>query len=233
MTSDEQRLRLITTEDGSHSLYVPDLNETYHSFHGALQESDHVFIKTGLDHFARNHPQDMINVLEIGLGTGLNALLTAYWSHERKRPVRMTSVEAFPVSWQLASQLNYPEKIPSPDAAEWFGEIHNSPWEKDNSIHKLFSLKKVRARLQDHKLPANEYNVVFFDAFAPSKQSELWEPEILQKVFSSQVDDSVFVTYCAKGQLKRDLKAIGYDIETLPGPPGKKEMVRGTKPDDN
>ena len=230
MSEAGQGHRLIITEDGSHSIYVPALNETYHSFHGAVQESIHVFIEMGLDHFAKHRNGSAISVLEVGLGTGLNALLAAHWANEMKVMVKMTSLEAFPIPPALASELNYPGKIASEHAMEWFRRIHNSPWQKALAIHDTFVLEKVKTKLETYPLPADEYDVVFFDAFAPNKQAELWELPVLKQVFQSQTTSSVFVTYCAKGQLKRDLKSLGYVVQALPGPPGKKEMIRAIKP---
>ncbi|ELR72212.1 hypothetical protein C900_01766 [Fulvivirga imtechensis AK7] len=220
-------IRLIITDDGSHSLFVPALNETYHSFHGALQESRHVFIKMGLE-YALNQKASP-HVLEVGLGTGLNALLAAECAETYKISVHFTSIEAFPVDYSLAASLNYPKFIAHPDAEQWFEDIHRSDWHVDRPIHSLFTLKKLHTKLEDCQLPSSQFDVVFFDAFAPSKQAELWGMEILTRIVESMASQSVFVTYCAKGQLKRDLKALGLQVETLPGPPGKKEMVRALK----
>ena len=224
----ERSIELLTTDDGSHSLYVPSLNETYHSFHGAVQESRHVFIKMGLDELITNDPdRKTISVLEVGLGTGLNALLTAQWAFENEVKVNMTSLEAFPIDIELAEQLNYTKIINHDSADEWFKKIHTSSWNEKNSINQWFNLNKVETKLELHALPPQFYDVVYFDAFAPNKQSELWELDVLNKVFKAQSPGGIFVTYCAKGQLKRDLRQLGYEVKTLAGPPGKKEMVRG------
>ena len=230
MNEKREEHRLILTEDGSHSIYVPGLNETYHSFHGAIQESGYVFIKRGLEYFAGNQNRSLIKVLEVGLGTGLNALLTAQWAEEMQKKVEMTSLEAYPVPKGLVDVLNYPGKISSKHAPGWFRKIHHSLWDEAVEIHDLFVLNKVMAKLETYPLPFQEFDVVFFDAFAPNKQAELWDLSVLDKVYQSQNYPSVFVTYCAKGQLKRDLRSLGYQVETLPGPPGKKEMVRAIKP---
>lgn len=230
MTKDniDRTVELITTDDGSHSLYVPELNETYHSFHGAIQESEHVFIKMGLDAHLSDRPDyETIHVLEVGLGTGLNALLTAQWAFEHKKNVQMTSLEAYPINSQLAEQLNYSKMLNNDLADTWFKDIHEGVWNENNKIHEWFDIKKIESKLEDYRLQDGEYNIVFYDAFAPNKQAELWEIDVLRKVFNSQSFKGLFVTYCAKGQLKRDLRDLGYHVETLAGPPGKKEMVRG------
>lgn len=217
---------LIITEDGSHSLYNIELNETYHSFHGALQESQHVFIHSGLDvHKSQEH----IKVLEIGFGTGLNALLSAIWSEEHKIKLSYDSIEAFPLSMDLVNKLNYPDLIKHQDSKDWLKSIHHSDWEDSALIHALFHLKKINHPIQSYSLDQNTYDIVFFDAFAPSKQPEMWSLEILKKVTDSLIKGGLFVTYCAQGQLKRNLKTLGLEVETLPGPPGKKEMVRAEK----
>jgi len=226
----DRKIELITTEDGSHSLYVPDMNETYHSFHGAVQESRHVFIKMGLDaHLEGNKNNEIIDVLEVGLGTGLNALLCAQWAFENKKKINMVSLEAYPIDMELVKQLNYAKLLNTHQAQQWFQDIHAGEWEESLEIHDKFELKKVEAKVEEYSLPDNNFDVVFYDAFAPNKQAELWEIEVLEKVFKAQSAQSLFVTYCAKGQLKRDLRTLGYDVETLQGPPGKKEMVRGRK----
>ncbi len=222
-----RKLELIKTEDGSHSLYVPDLKETYHSFHGAVQESRHVFIKHGLDYYQHNNQSKVVNVLEVGLGTGLNALLAAEWSAQNAS-IKMTSLEAFPVESALANQLNYHSYIEGKEGKEWFNLIHACEWEKTYAIHKGFDLIKNKIKVEDAELKT-DFHVLFFDAFAPNKQAELWETKVLEKMYHALISSGVFVTYCAKGQLKRDLASLGFEVETLAGPPGKKEMVRGIK----
>ncbi|MEM6522585.1 MAG: tRNA (5-methylaminomethyl-2-thiouridine)(34)-methyltransferase MnmD [Bacteroidota bacterium] len=221
---------LITTEDGSHSLYVPQLKETYHSFHGALQESQHVFIQKGLSDYSLVHQPNHIELLEVGFGTGLNALLTASWAVKNKIQIEMTSLEAYPLEQELALKLNYPKLVNDENGAAWFQLIHETEWDHSVRINSFFSLNKRNEKLQDVELPSLEFDIVFFDAFAPNKQPELWDKTILEKIYSAQNSEAYFVTYCAKGQLKRDLKELGFKVDTLDGPPGKKEMVRAVKP---
>ncbi len=221
--------RLIMTEDGSHSLYLPDMKETYHSTHGALQESEHVFIRHGLDS-AAGRIADLINVFEVGLGTGLNVLLTALWSAKAERPVHMTSIEAFPVTREIWEALNYAGLIGDPRAAEWWQSIHASIWGEEIQIHKHFKLTKIHDRLENHKLKENNFDVVYYDAFAPGKQASMWEAEMLRKTAGGLRPGGCLVTYCAQGKFKRDLSELGLVVEPLAGPPGKKEMTRACKP---
>jgi len=222
-------IKIVTTEDGSHSLFNKSLKEGYHSFHGALQESRHVFIKAGLNHFYKeNNVNRPLKVLEVGLGTGLNALLAAEWAYENKLEVLMTSYETLPVSTEVVANLNYPELLDNKKAQRWLLDIHESPWGAYEQVDEFYKLKKIEQSIQDAELHP-EFDVIFFDAFAPNKQPEMWELEIIKKVTNALVQSGVFVTYCAKGQLKRDLKGLGLKLETLDGPPGKKEMTRAIK----
>ncbi len=202
-------VKLITTSDGSHSLLNTELDETYHSRHGAVQESMHVFIRNGLEYL----PLDEVNIFEVGFGTGLNALLAA----QSGKKINYTSIEAFPLEEEVYSQLNYEPK-------DLLLKLHrNSQLETRN-----FKLNKIHTTLQSIQLEP-VYNIIFYDAFAPSKQPEMWELPMIEKACNALMPGGLFVTYCAKGQLKRDLKSLGMEVETLAGPPGKKEMVRGTK----
>ena len=227
LDKNQGRVEIIITEDGSHSLFSPELNETYHSVHGAVQESTHVFIKKGLDYLLeRSNPVD-IHILEIGFGTGLNTLLTLHQALHFENKIHYTTLDTFPLEADVWSKLNYTDS--SKGLKNYFEDIHASPWEKWTSIITNFNLLKLNAKLELINLEQSHYNLIFFDAFAPSKQPGMWEFQILKKISESLKPGGVFVTYCAKGQLKRDLKNLGLEVETLPGPPGKKEMVRATK----
>jgi tRNA U34 5-methylaminomethyl-2-thiouridine-forming methyltransferase MnmC len=222
-----EHLKIIITSDGSHSLLNTSLNETYHSHHGALQESLHVFIKNGLEYFAENSSSSMpVRIFEVGFGTGLNALLALQFSQLKNVPLHYTSIESFPLDEPLWSSLNYADAL---KMNREFEDLHRAEWNVVASISSNFRLHKIHGSLQEVDLHAPSFDVIFFDAFAPSKQPEMWELSVLQKVVNVMAAQSVFVTYCAKGQLKRDLKSLGLKVETLAGPPGKKEMVRGLK----
>jgi len=219
-------IKIISTADGSHSLFDEDLNETYHSIHGAIQESRHVFITNGLEYVLHKNASQHISILEVGLGTGLNALLTLQYLMESPRNVSYTAVESSPLKEELLSALNYSTLLGLEDAYEG---IHRAKWGSNQLLNKNFNLIKLKCRLQDLELSLSFFDLIYYDAFAPSKQAELWELPVLEKIGDAMKPGGVFVTYCATGQLKRNLKTLGFTVETLAGPPGKKEMVRGTK----
>ena len=225
-----ENIQLIQTNDGSSSLLNTTLNETYHSTHGAIQESTHVFINNGLQYFVeKNHPAS-VSVFEVGFGTGLNALLALLFSEENKIKVDYTSIEAFPIDWEIASQLNYPEQLKRNDTQNYFQQLHQVEWSKRIKVSEKFSLLKVKTPIQGFEFLQAQFDVIFFDAFAPTKQPEMWALPVLERIVHAIKPGGVFVTYCAKGQVKRDLKSLGMFVESLAGPPGKREMVRAIKP---
>lgn len=215
-------LEVIMTADGSHTLRNIHLDETYHSVHGAIQESMHVFIKSGLHYYHQTRKPQEISVLEIGFGTGLNALLAMQYSRVNNIRIHYTTLEPFPLPREVWSTLNY-----SDDQGD-FTRIHTAQWGEPLGLCPEFTLEKQAVSLQESRL-ANSADVIFFDAFAPSVQPELWGIECLKKVTDLLVPPGLLVTYSAKGQLKRDLKALGLRVETLPGPPGKLQMVRAQR----
>jgi tRNA U34 5-methylaminomethyl-2-thiouridine-forming methyltransferase MnmC len=217
-------IKIIVTDDGSHSLLNEALNETYHSRHGALRESKHVFIEHGLNFIANRSPGEPISILEVGFGTGLNALLTLNESKAKSLNIQYTSLETFPIQQEIWLTLNYP------DTNNAFTALHSATWQHWVEIIPEFRLLKLEESLLAVELKSWEYDLIYFDAFAPNKQPELWEVPMLGKVVASIKQGGAFVTYCAKGQLKRDLKTLGLMVESLPGPPGKREMVRAVKP---
>lgn len=218
-------VKIITTSDGSHSLLNETLNETYHSQHGAVQESLHVFIEHGLKFWMDRNSGKKANIFEVGFGTGLNALLSIRTLEDLPGLIHYTSIETFPLDRTLWSALNYT----TGEEVQLFEDLHRANWNEDVPITERFVLKKINASLLEMKLSPHAYDIIYFDAFAPNKQPEMWTANILSKIFEAMKSDSVFVTYCAKGQLKRDLRNLGLTVETLPGPPGKKEMVRALK----
>lgn len=222
-----KNIQLITTDDGSSTLLNLALHETYHSKHGAIQESTHVFIKNGLQFFAeQNHTS--VSVFEVGFGTGLNAMLSLAFSEQNKINVDYTSLEPFPIEWEVAMSLNYAAQL-NDNNHQCFPRLHQSPWGEKVKISEYFSLCKEKIRLQDFNFPPDQYDVIFFDAFAPSKQPDMWVLPMMKKIVSAVKTGGMVVTYCAKGQVKRDLKSLRMTVESLPGPPGKREMIRAMK----
>lgn len=219
-------LQIIKTKDGSVSLLNSELNETYHSIHGARQESMHVFIKEGLKFFSDQNKKTPVRILEIGFGTGLNALLTATYAAEHRIGIEYSTLEAFPINESLWQQLNFAQ---SDKEAEVFFRLHHEPWEQWTEIIPGFMLRKINTTLQLASFDHNYFDLVYFDAFAPNKQPEMWTLPMLQKTIEALTSGGVFVTYCAKGQLKRDLASLGTTVQTLSGPPGKREMIRAIR----
>jgi len=214
---------LVKTSDGSHTIYVPELNEHYHSIHGAVQESEHIFIKTGYD----NCKADPLYIFEAGFGTGLNALLTAVRSINDNREVFYTSVEKYPVGNNLIKSLNH-EKYAGSDGKNIFRLIHSSAWGGMHLICNKFNLYKVEADLADF-IPVFPIDLVYFDAFGPDKQPSMWTREIFGRIASAMRSGGILVTYSAKGEVKRNLRSVGFDVKLLPGPPGKREMISAKK----
>lgn len=222
---EETKNELIETQDGSHSLLSHQFGVSYHSKYGAVQESRHVFINAGLK--ARMLLDNTsLRILEFGFGTGLNALLSYQMAEELNRPIHYEGLEAFPISEAFIDQLNYPQQIGI--EAGLFQQLHALEWEKEHSISPNFTFKKVQRRFEE-VVYSSEFDLIYFDAFAPNAQAELWEAPLLQKAYTALRPKGYLVTYCAKGVVKRTLKSIGFKVETLAGPPGKREMTRGIK----
>lgn len=223
------KVEIIETKDGSSSLYLPEMDETYHSTHGALTEALYVFLDKALEAYLSAFPEKKkIRILEIGFGTGLNAWLTAIHVKGKDYQVEYSSLEKFPVSEEVVSKLNY-TKDRSEDEKNLFAQVHDVVWNQPVQIHEGFTLEKVEKDVFDFPIKPDQFDVIYFDAFAPSKQPEMWSLEVLQKMYDCLSEGGVFSTYCAQGQFKRDLKSVGFQLESLDGPPGKKEMTRGFK----
>lgn len=216
-------LQIISTRDGSPTVEISETGETYHSVHGALQESMHVFIEHGLRYFNSVHQKKEIRILEMGFGTGLNAWLTWQEAEQSKQRINYHTLEAFPVPEIIFSKLDFTHQ------ASEFIKLHQCEWGREVEFASHFAITKWNSPIQTVPLAAGAFDIIFYDAFAPTTQPELWGFEVLGKVAHSMTPGAVFVTYCAKGEVKRTLKSLGLKVESLPGPPGKREMVRGTK----
>jgi tRNA U34 5-methylaminomethyl-2-thiouridine-forming methyltransferase MnmC len=223
-----KHVEIILTEDGSHTLHIPELKEHYHSIFGAIAESRHVFIEAGLRQVLKNNTGE-INILEVGFGTGLNALLTVLEASLSDSSVKYTALETFPLPQQLWSKLNYPEQIRDIKAKEIFQFLHQCDWNVENEIIPGFFITKVEKSLEDFNAAGMLYNLIYFDAFAPDVQAELWTDEIFRKISGMTAKGGILVTYSCKGSVRRALKAAGFAVEKIPGPKGKREMVRGVR----
>ena len=222
------KIEIITTTDGSHSLYLPSINESYHSVHGAINESQHVFVDQGLAYFNQQFKKSEIRVLEVGFGSGLNMLLSMLWSGRSNTSVVYTALEPYPLPLDIVKKLNYSHLIGGDKLQEVFDRSHIGSWQKEISLKPNFSLIKIPITLEAYQSKL-AFDIVYFDAFAPNKQPEIWRKTNLAKLYRLLNANGFLVTYCAQGHFKRDLTRIGYKVETLAGPPGKFEMVRALK----
>lgn len=219
---------IIETSDGSHTILSDRFQVSYHSKYGAIQESNHVFLANGLHPVAIK--QHHISILEMGFGTGLNALLSFREAWLNHWTVVYHAVEAYPISLEQAQQLNYHEWLNDLDDPALLVHFHQQDWDTDVTYNDIFTLKKIASKFESLQLPKESYDLVYYDAFAPSAQPELWEANVLKIVYEALKQGGMLVTYCAKGSVKRTLKSLGFLIEELPGPPGKREMTRAIKP---
>ena len=235
------------TDDGSATLFVPELNEHYHSTKGARTESQHIFIDMGL----KASPAATPRVLEIGFGTGLNAWLTLEEAERNRRNIHYTGLELYPLDWQTVEQLGYissdeqltihrkqtatdeqftPNDEEQQPAIELFKQLHTSPWEKDVQLTPHFTLRKIEMDVNKWRVENSPFNLVYFDAFAPEKQPEMWSQELFNRLYVLLDKDGILTTYCAKGVVRRMLQTAGFTVERLPGPPGgKREILRARK----
>ena len=223
--------RIITSEDGSHTIELIGQNEQYHSTHGAVQESNHVYIKHGLERIAESRKH--INILEVGMGTGLNVLLTFQYAMKHQLDIHYTAVEAYPLEETIYQQLNYSHIIDNDDSlASIFNRIHDSQWNEEISLNNTFRFIKIDQKIQQTLLTDNYFNLVYHDAFNPDLEPDLWKEELFHKIYRAMTPESVLTTYSTKGIIKRALKACGFMIQKKPGPPGKREILNAVKTSD-
>jgi tRNA U34 5-methylaminomethyl-2-thiouridine-forming methyltransferase MnmC len=209
----------ITTADGSPTLYLPEINEHYHSVNGAVQESRHVYMDAGFNQCCKNP----IQVLELGMGTGLNVLLTAMEAERRGIQVVYTALEKQPLPNEIVEKLHY-----FAEKSEWFEEIHRVEWGRAFALTPFFTLQKICTDFRDFSY-SGKYDVVYYDAFAPDKQPEVWSQELFDRLFDAMFPAGILTTYCAKGNVRRMRLQSGFSVERIPGPPGKREMLRARK----
>lgn len=212
----------IHTEDGSHSLFVPELDEHYHSTKGAIQESRHVFIEAGLKYLSQNR----IKILEVGFGTGLNAFLTLIYSQENNLEINYTGLEKYPLDVNLCNKLNYPEQLHK--VRTNFDALHLAKWNEEVEITANFHLTKIETDLTEWT-SNEEFDLIYFDAFGPDKQPEMWQPGIFKLMGNLLKKEGVLVTYSAKGDVRRGFQSAGMEIQKIQGPQGKRHMTRGVK----
>lgn len=221
--------KIVTTGDGSTTIQITDWDEQYHSMHGAVQEARHVFLKMGLDFWMNENPdQNSLHILEIGFGTGLNALLTLMHAEKSSVNLLYEGVEAYPVSSEELAQLNYLEAADAQAFEAVFEKMHQIPWEQTETITEAFQLKKRKQTFETLE-DQDQHDLIYFDAFGARVQPELWEEPIFEKMYHALKARGVLVTYAAKGSVRRAMQAVGFKVERLPGPPGKREMLRAVK----
>lgn len=213
-----------TSGDGSHTVNSPQFNTLYHSHHGALSESLVVFIDAGLN-FQKDNGYKRLSIFEMGFGTGLNALLAYQWAHNHQIEIYYHTVEAYPLDLPLIENLNYSEKCGDGNIFEL---LHKMTWGENHIISDYFTFKKSLSKIEELDI-RDTYDVIFYDAFAPSSQSHLWEEPLLTKMYNILNKQGVLVTFCAQGAFKRHLNSIGFQVRGIPGPPGKREMTRAEK----
>ena len=217
-------LNLEKTDDGSYTLYVPHLDEHYHSVKGALTESRHIFIDMGLRHSNVTEPR----ILEIGLGTGLNCFLTFLAAEETGKKIHYTGIERYPLNEETLRKLDYPTIINQGHETDYYA-IHQAPWGRDVELSPKFTLHKIEGDFTSYPFDG-KYDIIYFDAFAPEKQPEMWEQSLFDMLYNVLNEGGILTTYCAKGVVRRMLQSAGFTVERLPGPPGgKREILRATR----
>lgn len=239
-------MQIITTEDGSHTLFAEQFNEIYHSRHGAIQESQHVFIKMGLDYvleqkkdrqLAASSPSPLerelegeaVSILEIGFGTGLNALLTMLQAEKRNLKLNYTTIELYPVDITTIKELNYTQQLGYEYCYGPYHSMHLVRWNEAHDVTPHFNFKKINASVIEHRVEPESFDLIYFDAFAPDNQPEMWSVDVFKAMHRALKTGGVLVTYCSKGVVQRTMKEAGFTVEKTPGPPGKREMLRAIK----
>lgn len=219
---------LVVTKDGSHTVAINEKGVTYHSVHGAIQESKHVFIEAGLKYLLKRSNDQRLNILEVGFGTGLNALLTAIEVEISETSIYYVAIEPFPITVEEATLLNYCAQMGRNDLKEDFMRMHTCEWNRSLAVSENILLHKSNHTLQTF-VQATKFDLIYYDAFAPTAQPELWTKDVFEKLYAMLNANGVLVTYCSKGDVRRAMKDAGFNVKKLPGPPGKREMLRAER----
>ena len=217
---------ILITSDGSTTIHLPDWDEQYHSKHGAIQEAYHVFLRAGFDKVIAN--KKSISILEIGFGTGLNAFITFLEAAKNAIKINYVGVEAYPISSEEVLKLNYVKELKATNEQVIFDEMHAVPWGVKQAISEGFQLTKRKQFFQDIS-DKNAFDLIYFDAFGAQNQPELWTEDIFLRMYNAIKENGILVTYSAKGSVRRAMQTVGFSVERIPGPPGKREMLRATK----
>lgn len=217
---------IIITKDGSTTIHLPSWNEQYHSKHGAIQEAYHVFIEMGLLFYLNENNTNSLVILEIGFGTGLNAFITLLEAKKNKLQIEYIGIDAYPVDISEINKLNYPIQLNTP--VKYFLKLHTAIWERPVEISKSFTLVKRKKFFSEIDCE-NTYDIIYFDAFSARVQPEIWTESIFQKMYNALIPKGILVTYSAKGSVRRALQTVGFTVERLSGPPGKRHMLRAIK----
>ena len=220
---------VLVTADGSHTIAIPEMGVTYHSSHGAIQESMHVFIKSGLHYFLEHIKEPgAISIFEMGFGTGLNTLLTLSEAEKNQHRIYYETIEPYPLEAPTFKLLNYCEALKRPDLKELFAQMHECAWNTTVAITPHFSFKKINTSLPDYTADKS-FNIIYFDAFAPDIQPDLWTAAIFKKLYNSMQENAVLTTYCSKSIVRKAMAEAGLKVEKITGPPHKREIVRAMK----
>lgn len=220
---------LLLTKDGSHTLHSSQFNEIYHSRHGAIQESKHVFLAQGLDYAAAKFSNQSLNIFEVGFGTGLNALLTMLEADKRQLKIYYETIEPYPLPIETIKQLNYTAQLGFEFCYGPYHTLHLCRWADTHAVTPQMHFKKVQQSLLHTTLPDNFFHLIYFDAFAPQHQPEMWSVGIFEKMHKALCTDGALVTYCSKSEIQRHMRSAGFEVEKVQGPPGKREMIRAHK----
>ncbi|MBL0308336.1 MAG: tRNA (5-methylaminomethyl-2-thiouridine)(34)-methyltransferase MnmD [Bacteroidetes bacterium] len=225
-------MKIITTGDQSHTIYSEEFQDTYHSTHGAIRESKHVYIQQGFDYRIADCKEKTDNVtlriLEVGFGTGLNVLLTLLETDRQKVSVNYTTLESSPLSLETIHGLNYADLLGC-DCYQSYQTLHLCAWNEPHPIKNHFTFTKTRCSVLEYTAPDETFDIIYFDAFSPTTQPELWTDKMMRKMFAFTAPKGILVSYCSKVSFQKSLQSAGFRIEKIPGPPGKREMIRAHK----